>query len=132
LRDRFRPNNALNMAEGILRQVDSSVAMKTKSRSRLNVEDDLIRVLSLEYVCRLTTNRLSLRIDCSARCVVKCCFYFCFVHVRQLSHRHSRRVDGPRTLCLLNWATCLIRLRAPAVSFPGISRWALLSWLGDD
>jgi len=43
------------------------------------MEDDLIcavhyRVLSLEYLCFLTANRLSLRIDCSARFATKCCF----------------------------------------------------------
>jgi len=52
--------------------------MKTKYKSKLNVENDFIyvayyHVLSLEYLCFLTTNRLNLRIDCSARCVIKCC-----------------------------------------------------------
>ena len=55
-----------------------TVAMKTKFRS-FNVEDDLFCALictDLEYVCFLTTNRLRLRVNCSARCVIKSCFYF--------------------------------------------------------
>jgi len=79
--------------------------MKMKSRSRLNVEDDLIyalsRILSLEYLCFQTTSMLTLRIDCGARCVTKCCFYFCSVHVQQLSHWRSCTVGGPWTPCLL-------------------------------
>jgi len=62
-----------------LSKTGALVSMKTKSRGRLNMEDDLIcavhyRVLSLEYLCFLTANRLSLRIDCSARFATKCCF----------------------------------------------------------
>ena len=50
------------------------VDMKTNSRCRLYVENDLICALScLEYLCFLT-NRLSLRTDCNAHCVIKCCF----------------------------------------------------------
>jgi len=33
----------------------------------------------------LTTNRSSLRIDCSQCCVIKSCFYFCCVHVQTSS-----------------------------------------------
>ena len=53
------------------------VAMKTKYRNTLNVEDDLFYSLShIEArisLLFLTTNRLSRRIDSSARCVIKSC-----------------------------------------------------------
>ena len=65
----------------------------------------------LEYLCFLATNTLSLRIDCSARCIIKCCFYFYSMHVQNLSH-WSCTVGRPWTICLfINWATCLKRLR---------------------
>jgi len=55
--------------------------MKTYSRCRLNVEDDLIRVLSRiePRISLLSNNRLSLRIDSSARCIIKCCLSFLFL-----------------------------------------------------
>ena len=79
----------------------------------INVEDDVTcTLLSLEYLCFLTTNMLSLRFDCSARCVSKSCFHFCSVHVQQLLYWRSCVVGGPRTLWLfINWATCLKGLR---------------------
>jgi len=58
-------------------------------------------VLSLEYLCFLTMNKPSLRIDCSARCVILSCFYFYSVHVQQLSHWRRCTVGEPRTPCLL-------------------------------
>jgi len=53
------------------------IAMKTKCRSRLNVEDDLICALPCigPAICFLTTNTLSHRVDCCARCVIKRFFY---------------------------------------------------------
>jgi len=78
------------------------VAMKTKYRNTLNVEDDLF--YSLSYIeprislVFLTANRLSRRIDSSARCVIKSCFqyfYFCSMHVQQLSLWRSCTVGGP-------------------------------------
>jgi len=42
------------------------------------------------------------------------------VHVQQLSHWGIFAVSGPRTLCLFNnWATCLKRLRTPAINVVG-------------
>jgi len=43
-------------------------------------------VWCFENLIFLTTNRLSLWIDCSARCVIRSCFYLlyiCSVHVQQ-------------------------------------------------
>ena len=83
------------------------------------MEDDLICALSsIEYLCFLTTIRLSFRIDCSAHCITKTetCICFCSVHVQQLPHWRSFSVGGSRTLCLFNWATCSKRLRAPATN----------------
>jgi len=66
----------------------------------------------------VTTSRLSLCIDCKARCVIECCFkcfYFCSVHVQQMSHWRSCTVGEPRTFSLfINWATCLKTLRTLA------------------
>jgi len=62
---------------------------------------ELYHVVSLNYLCFLTTNRLSFRIDCSARSVIKNCFYFCSVHVQQLSHWIIYTAGGPLTLCSL-------------------------------
>ena len=56
-------------------------------------------VLSLKCLCILTTNRISLGTDCSARCIIKCCF--CFCSMQWLSYWRSCTVDGPRTLCIL-------------------------------
>jgi len=72
--------------------------MKTKSRSRFNVENDLscaLYALILVCLCFLTTNRFSLCIDCSARCAIKIIFYFCSV----------------RACATLAAATCLKTLR---------------------
>jgi len=77
------------------------VAMQTKSKSRLDVEDDLFCTLPCiepRISLLLTTNRLNLRIDCSARFVIKCCFYICSVHLHQLSHWRSCTVGGPQIL----------------------------------
>jgi len=83
-------------------------------------------VLSIEYLCFQTTNRHNLHIDCSARCVIKCCLYICLMHVQQLPHWRNCTVGGPRTLCLLiNWATCLKRLRNPALEEALIAKNAL-------
>jgi len=61
-------------------------------------------------VCFLAANRLSLRIGCSAPCVIKSYFYilFCSAHVQQLSHWRSCTVAWPR---ILHWGTGLERLR---------------------
>jgi len=68
--------------------------------------------LSLEYICFPTANRLSLRTDGSAHCVINSCFRFCSVHVQQMSHWRSCAVGGPRALCwFIDWATYFKRLR---------------------
>jgi len=48
--------------------------------------------------CFLTTNRLSLRIDCSEGCVLKVVLISAMCNVQQLSQSRSCTVDGPRTL----------------------------------
>jgi len=62
--------------QDVLRKQGLMLPMKTKSRSRLNGEGDLICALS-SIGSRITLlsnkNRLSLRIYCSARCIIKCC-----------------------------------------------------------
>jgi len=52
--------------------------------------------------------------------MTKLFFYICSVNVQQLLHWRNCTFGGPRTFCLvLNWATCLERLRTPA-----LDRWA--------
>jgi len=47
--------------------IEAGLMWKTTWSSRYHV-------LSFEYPCFRTTNRLSLRIDCNARCIIKSCF----------------------------------------------------------
>ena len=58
------------------------------------------QVFSLEYAYFLTTNKISYRIDCSLPCVTKSCFYFCSVHVQQLSYWQSCTGGGLQILSL--------------------------------
>ena len=67
----------------------------------------------------LTTNRSSLRIDCSQCCVIKSCSYFCCVHVQTSSQWRNGAVGWPRTLHLfINWVTCLTSLKTPGLLNP--------------
>jgi len=84
-------------------------------------------VLSLEYLCLIITNRFSFRIECSARCIIKC--WFCsfsllnvglallnavLFHVQQWFHWRICIFGGTWTFCLfINWATCFKILRTP-------------------
>ena len=72
-------------------------------------------VLSLDYLCLLTTNRLRLRIYCSAGCVIKYCLslfvfllYACATVVA-LEKLYSLWAMNPPLF--INWVTCLKRLR---------------------
>ena len=61
------------------------VAMKTKSEAGLMWKMTWsvhFNVLSLECLCFVTTSKLGLRIDCGARCIVKCCFCSCSMHMQ--------------------------------------------------
>jgi len=40
-------------------------------------------VLIFKCLCFPTTNRPKLRIDCSARCIIKYCFHACTVRIRE-------------------------------------------------
>jgi len=78
--------------------------MKTKSKSRLNVKDDLISALScIELQVSLLSNRLSLRLIVAHVVLLNIffhCFYFCSKHVQQLSYWRSCIVGGQWTVCL--------------------------------
>jgi len=79
-----------------LSKTGALVAMKT-SRSKLNVEDDLIYALPCfePRISLLSNKQAQPSIDCSAR-VIKCCFYFCTMHVQQLSRWTPCLLIGPR------------------------------------
>ena len=76
-------------------------------------------VLSLEHLCFLTTNRLSLHTGSSTLCSMKCCFgcfYFCPMHVQQLSNWRSCVFGGLWTLFLfIIWVTWLKRLSTSVI-----------------
>jgi len=90
---------------------------KRNLEADLNVEDDLIcALLCIEpRICMLSSNK-QVAENIVLLNVVCRCFYSCSVHVQQLSYWRSCMVCGPGTLYLfINWATCLKRLRTPAL-----------------
>jgi len=113
--------------------------MKTKSRSRLNVEDYLIHVLSCidpQIHVFSQKNKPSLRIDCSACCVIKIVFIsaLCMCNssrigevVQSVGHRPSVCLLGHILEKVENPCTALKRqtwsfLNFISTTFPAISK----------
>ena len=97
------------------------VAMKTKCRSRLNVENYVVCALSyIEPQISMLSNNKQAQ---PSRYWMLLCFYFCSVHVQQLSH--LEKLYSRWDPLFIKSATCLERLRSPGLDFSAMRKTAL-------